>query len=179
MFAPSPPILGQCSLELFPASVSILIISLSFLTGTPVIISTVHPAACPSLPYRVAYGIFEFAHLVLQLHQPVDIPSKSIRVNMSLLFLLLQDPVGLLEFFDLLSESVHPDVVTQVGRAAADDRIELLDLTHNAIELVPLLIHSLLQVSQLCTVPIHLLVLPATAVFEFQREHGPVIAREC
>ncbi len=75
MLAPSPPILGQCSLELFPASVSILIISLSFLTGTPVIISTVHPAACSSLPYRVAYGIFEFAHLILQLHQPVDIPS--------------------------------------------------------------------------------------------------------
>jgi len=87
---------------------------------------------------------------------------------MSLLFLLLQDPVGLLEFFYLLSESVHPDVVTQLGRAAADHRIELLDLTHNAVELVPLLIHSLLQVSQLCTVPIDLLILPTTAVFQFQ-----------
>ena len=97
---------------------------------------------------------------------------------MSLLFLLLQDPVGLLEFFDLLCESVHPNVVTQLGRAAADDRIKLLDLTHNAVEFVPLLIHSLLEMSQLCTVPIHLLILPATAVFEFQREHGPVIARK-
>jgi len=108
--------------------------------------------------------------LTFHLHQYTD--------NMFLLFLFLQHPVGLLEFFDLLRESVHSDVVTQLGLAAADHRIELLDLTHNAVELVSLLIHSLLQVSQLLAVPIDLLVLPTTAVFQFQREHGTVITRK-
>lgn len=56
----------------------LLCISLGFLTGTSVIICTVHSAAWSSLPDWVAYCVFEFSHLILQLHQPVDIPSTYI-----------------------------------------------------------------------------------------------------
>jgi hypothetical protein len=88
---------------------------------------------------------------------------------MLLLFLLLQHSIGLLEFLNFLCKSVQPNVMTQLGRAAADDRIELLDLSDDAIEFVALLIHSLLKMSQLCTVSIDLLVLTTAAMLQLQR----------
>jgi hypothetical protein len=82
-----------------------------------------------------------------------------------LLFLLLQHPIRFLEFFNLLCESVQSDVVAQLGCATSNDSIELLDLSHNPIELVSLFIHSLVKMPQLCTITINLLILPATAMF--------------
>jgi hypothetical protein len=84
---------------------------------------------------------------------------------MILLFLLLQHPIRLLEFFDLLCESVQSDIVAQLGCATANDRIELLNLSHDPIELVSLFIHSLVKMPQLCTITINLLILAATAMF--------------
>jgi hypothetical protein len=84
---------------------------------------------------------------------------------MILLFLFLQHPISLLEFFDFLCESVQSDIVTQLGCATANDRIELLDLSHDPIELVSLLVHSLVKMPQLCTITINLLILAATAMF--------------
>jgi hypothetical protein len=60
---------------------------------------------------------------------------------------------------------VQSDIVTQLGCATANNSIELLNLSYDAIELVSLFIHSLIKMSQLCTITINLLILAATAMF--------------